>query len=345
MSAPKHILVFRFSSLGDIAMTVPVIKLLLQQHPQVEVTFVSVAFVQPLFNNIERLRFYAADIRGKYKGVAGLYRLYKELNCQFKIDAVADLHNVLRTQVLRVYFFATGKKIVVIDKGREEKKKLTRGHNKVLKPLKSTFQRYADVFAALDLPITLNIEIGIIIPQHKNALLNEYKQQGYKLIGIAPFAQYSEKTYPANKMQQVIQLLAKHKDVKIFLFGGKSDVPALQQLETINRDKIQSLAGAMPLAEELDAVAQLDIMVSMDSANMHLASLFGIPVISVWGGTHPYLGFYGWGQPLSNAVQVELDCRPSSVFGNKPCPRGDLACMNRIAPLMIYNKICEVLSL
>jgi ADP-heptose:LPS heptosyltransferase len=344
LSASRHILVFRFSSLGDIAMTVPVIKLLLQQHPEIKVTFVSVPFVQPLFGNIERLHFYAADIRGKHKGIAGLYRLYKELKSRFKIDAIADLHNVLRTQVLRLFFSAKGKKIAVIDKGRAEKKKLTRRHHKILKPLKSTFRRYADVFTELGLPVKLNIEQGIISKQ-KSALFNNYRQQGYKLIGIAPFAQYNEKTYPAAKMQQVIQLLTKHNDVKIFLFGGKNDISALQTLEAINKEKIQSLAGAMPFTEELNVIAQLDVMVSMDSANMHLASVFGVPVVSIWGGTHPYLGFNGWGQPLSNAVQVELACRPSSVFGNKPCPRGDLACMVRIAPLMVYNKICEVLPL
>jgi ADP-heptose:LPS heptosyltransferase len=344
LSAQKHILTFRFSSLGDIAMTVPVIRLLLQQNPQVELTFVSVAFVKPLFNNIERLHFYTADIKGKHKGVVGLYRLYKELRNLFTIDAVADLHNVLRTQLLRVFFSTAGKRIAVIDKGREEKKKLTRQQNKILKPLKSTFERYSDVFAALGLPVILKVDQGIATPQQKSALVSNYKQQGYKLAGIAPFAQYSEKTYPANKMQQVIQLLVKHDNIKIFLFGGKNDVAALQQFTDINKDKIQSLAGVMSFTEELDAIAQLDVMISMDSANMHLASVYGVPVVSIWGGTHPYLGFYGWGQPISNAIQVELDCRPSSVFGNKRCPRGDLACMERIAPLMIYNKICNVLK-
>jgi ADP-heptose:LPS heptosyltransferase len=345
LSAQRHILVFRSSSLGDIAMTVPVIRLLLQQNPQVELTFVSVAFIKPLFINIERLHFYTADIKGKHKGVAGLYRLYKELSNKVTIDAIADLHNVLRTQVLRVFFSATGKRIAVIDKGRNEKKKLTRQQNKILKPLKTTFERYADVFAALGLPINLNIEQGIAIPQQKNALLSNYKQQGYKLIGIAPFAQYSEKTYPANKMQQVIQLLVKHENVRILLFGSKDELAALQQFADIDRDKVQSLAGMMSFAEELNAIAQLEVMVSMDSANMHLASLYGVQVVSIWGGTHPYLGFYGWGQPLSNAVQVQLDCRPSSVFGNKRCPRGDLACMEHIAPLMVYNKICNVIQL
>jgi ADP-heptose:LPS heptosyltransferase len=346
LNVPKHILILRFSSLGDIAMTVPVIKLLLQQYPQIEVTFVSVAFVEPLFSNMERLHFYAADIRGKHRGIAGLYRLYKALSNSIKIDAIADLHNVLRTGMLRIFFSATGKKMAVINKDREEKRKLTRAHNKTLKPLKSTFQRYADVFQALGLPVDLHVGKGIIpVISNTGSLLNKYKQRGCKLIGIAPFAQYNEKTYPAGKMQQVIQLLAKHNEVQIFLFGGKNDVRALAQFEAIDKDKIQSLAGVMPFAKELNAITQLDVMLSMDSANMHLASMYGVPVVSIWGGTHPYLGFYGWGQPLSNAVQVELDCRPSSVFGNKECPRGDLACMERISPLLVYNKICELLKL
>ena len=84
-------------------------------------------------------------------------------------------------------------------------------------------------------------------------------------------------------------------------------------------------------------------MVSMDSANMHLASLYGVPVVSIWGGTHPYLGFYGWGQQMENAVQVDLDCRPSSVFGNKPCPR-NMECMNLVSPIMVYDKIIQQLN-
>lgn len=344
MSTPKHILVFRFSSLGDIAMTVPVVKLLLQQYPHVHITFVSVAFVKPLFDNIDRLQFYAADIRGKHNGIVGLYRLYRDLRNRYSIDAIADLHNVIRTQVLRFYFAASGLKIKIIDKGRAEKKQLTRPHNKIIKPLKSNFQRYADVFAALGFPIVLQQAQGTAVALQKNAALDKLKQHGFQLVGIAPFAQYTEKTYPATKMQQVIQLLARNDRIKIFLFGGKSDAAALAQFVEVDNHKVQSLAGCMSFAEELQAIAQLDVMVSMDSANMHLASLFGVPVVSVWGGTHPYLGFYGWGQPLSNAVQVELDCRPSSVFGNKVCPRGDLACMNRIAPLMVYDKICAVLN-
>lgn len=77
------------------------------------------------------------------------------------------------------------------------------------------------------------------------------------------------------------------------------------------------------LREELILMSNLDVMVSMDSANMHLASLTGTPVVSVWGATHPYAGFLGCNQKEENAVQVSMPCRPCSIFGNKPCQRGD----------------------
>ena len=100
----------------------------------------------------------------------------------------------------------------------------------------------------------------------------------------------------------------------------------------------------MDFEKELDLISGLDLMLSMDSANMHLASLFGVPVVSIWGATHPYAGFYGWGQKPSNAVQVELYCRPCSVFGNKPGYRGDLLCLTSISPVTVYEKIMQNLS-
>ncbi len=341
MAEHRHLLVFRFSSLGDVAMTVPVIKLLLKQHPALEVTVVSTQFVQPLFNEIERLHFYAADLKGRHKGLAGLFRLYRELKSLHRFDAIADLHNVLRTKILRSFFSFSGKPIVAIDKGRKEKKELTRQHNKKLRPLKSAFQRYADVFELLDLPVQLKTEGGI--SKKFVTDLSNLKYEGYSLIGMAPFALHIEKIYPAEKMREVIRLVSQHSKFKIFLFGGKDEATVLEQWQK-EIPNVEAMAGKMSFEKELQLMSQLDLMLSMDSANMHLASLYGVPVISIWGGTHPYLGFYGWGQSLENAIQVDLECRPSSVFGNKPCPRGDMACMNLISPIVIYEKVIQQLN-
>ncbi len=77
----------------------------------------------------------------------------------------------------------------------------------------------------------------------------------------------------------------------------------------------------------------------MDSANMHLAALAGTPTVSVWGATHPYCGFRGWRQKEELTVQLPMDCRPCSVFGNKPCLRGDYLCLAAIKPELILNKV------
>ncbi len=333
---PSHIVVFRFSALGDVAMTVPVLKCLLHQHPQLQVTVVSVPFVQPIFEGIDRLSFYGVDIKKEYKGVGGIWRLAKKIKADIGFDAIADLHNVLRTKLLR--FFLPSFKKAVIDKGRKEKAELTRPANKNLHPLKTTFQRYADVFHKLGFPITLDIALGIkqkttvntsgfVFPIHK------------KLIGIAPFAKHNAKMYPLQEMEKVVQLLSANEQIQVVLIGSKQEAAILQGWAN-KYENIINIAGKYNLQQELQIIAGLNVLLSMDSANMHLASLVGVPVVSLWGGTHPWLGFYGWGQPYENALQENLPCRPSSVFGNKPCPvHGEAGCMQGISPNQVAEKL------
>ena len=111
--------------------------------------------------------------------------------------------------------------------------------------------------------------------------------------------------------------------------------------------------GLAPTLTASDLLAQLhaplpcpvipEDIFCMDSSNMHIASMVGIPVVSIWGATHPYAGFMGWKQNESNAIQVDLPCRPCSIFGNKPCFRNDYACLQSITPKMIVEHIEEVL--
>ncbi|MDB5197774.1 MAG: hypothetical protein JWP88_2145 [Flaviaesturariibacter sp.] len=309
-------------------MTVPVIRLLLEQHPQLQITYVSTAFVKPLFQDIERVQFHVIDPKGAHNGIAGLYRLKRELQ-PISVDAIADLHNVLRTKLLRGLFLF--KKSAVIDKGRKEKAELTRVKGKILRPLKTTFQRYADVFAELGLPV--RFETNIITTRQPHKPLQ---------IGIAPFAKHVEKSYPLEQMKEVVRMLNAEGAYQILLFGGKEEAGVLAEWEA-EFTQVESQAGKVSFADELGLIQQLDVMVSMDSANMHLASLFNVPVVSIWGSTHPYAGFFGWGQDPQNIVQVDLYCRPCSVFGNRKCYRGDLACLLSINPVTIYDRIMQVL--
>ena len=340
MSTPQHILVIRFSALGDVAMTVPVLQLALQQNPQLQVTVVSNAFCAPLFAGLERCQFHPAHLKTVHQGAAGIYTLYRELRRKYQFDAIADLHGVLRSTLLRSLFALSGHPTQVIDKGRADKKALTRRKHKTYRQLTSTFERYADVLRKLKIPVTLSAQHPVY---HPPSLPPSLQPAPFNIIGIAPFAQHSGKMYPVEKMKALVRMLAAQ--YTVWLFGGGKEESAMLQQWSAEIQGVRNLAGQFSFSEELAAISHLSVMVSMDSANMHLASLYGVPVVSIWGATHPFAGFYGWGQSPENIVSVELSCRPCSVFGNQPCWRGDHACMEQIEPGQIVMQVEKALKL
>jgi len=341
---PKHILVIRLSAIGDVAMTVPVLQQLLQQNPGVQITVLTQKFLAPLFEPLERTTVYTIETKGKHKGIKGLYKLYRELKKQNRFDAIADLHNVLRSKVISFLFKTAGIKTVSIDKGRKEKKQITAKENKQLVQLKTSFQRYADVFNSLGLPLKLNTSQYPFSKPTLPATAVSLFTQSKKNICIAPFAKHEEKMYPVTRMKAMVKKLWENKRYQVFLLGGgKNEITILNDWEK-EFPGIINLAGKFSFKEELAVISNMDVMVSMDSANMHLASLFGVTVVSVWGATHPFTGFYGWAQPAENAVQIGLYCRPCSVFGNKPCYRGDHACMEQLPEEKIMEKILSIVA-
>lgn len=338
----KRILVLRFSALGDVAMTVPVIWSFLEKYPDHELWFVSRPFAGDLVAPLPRVNFIPVDLKQRHKGLPGLFRLFRELKSRGPWDAVIDLHSVLRTHVLTSLFAVTGTKVAKIDKGRDEKKKLIRKENKVFKPLPSTVDRYRQTFDRAGFPFELQKFPGEKI-YGKDSLDSQSPplgDLGGPLIGIAPFAKHQWKMWPEDRMKQLMQMLDQ-KGYKIILFGGPGEEQEKLEDWAAKLKNARTFAGQLSMAEELKLICRLSVMVSMDSANMHLAGLAGTRVVSIWGATHPYAGFYGYGQSMDDAVQITLPCRPCSVFGNKPCHRGDFACMMSVTPERVYNKIIK----
>lgn len=323
-------------------MTIPVMKQVLDENPDVSIVFVSNKNWGALCAGIPRLTFFPADVKEAHKGVGGLYQLFRSIRKAHRIAAVADLHNVLRSKIVRTFFRLSGTPVAAIDKGRAGKKALTRKDNKVLEQLTTTIERYAIVFRQLGLRCEMENKPVFSARQLPLGLA---PAEGEKWIGIAPFATYREKMYPLSKMEEVMGVLSATQGHRILLFGGgKQEVNLLEPLAA-KYPQVVMIAGRYSLQEELAIISRLDTMISMDSANMHLASLFGVPVISVWGATHPFAGFMGYAQTMENAVQIDdLDCRPCSVFGNKPCFREDYACMEWIKPTQIAEKVMHVLN-
>lgn len=345
----QHLLVIRFSSMGDVAMVVPVVCSLSRQYPNLRITVLSQPFAKPLFENLaNNINFMAADVKKEYKGVKGLNCLYRRLIAK-QFTAIADLHDVLRSQYLRIRFNMAGFKVAHINKHRAGKRRLVDTNNKQLVQQPTSFQNYADVFARLGYPINLDFK-SIFPPTGGNlrllpAELNS-KRPFQQWIGIAPFAAHQGKVYPLSMMHKVIQtLISKHPSCRIFLFGSGNTEK--QQINKLCQDfpvcvNVPSLLKG--LNQELILMSHLDVMISMDSANMHLASLTATPVVSIWGATHPYAGFMGWNQKMQNAVQINLNCRPCSIFGNKSCMRGDYACLKNISPEMVIEHVENVLK-
>ena len=321
MSNPiQHIAVIRLSAMGDVAMIVPVIRAFVEQNPNVKITVVSRPFFKPFFNGIPNVNFFAVDVKGRHKGLKGLLKLHSDLK-QLNIDAVADLHNVLRSQILRILFALSGKKVAYTDKGRADKKALTRAENKIFKPIKSMVERHVDTFNELGFSINLS---SSKFPQKVNLAEDILKITGEKItqkwIGIAPFAQYDSKVYPQDLMEKVIEELASDTTNKIFLFGGgNKEIEILNSFSDCNQNVI-NVAGKLKLQQELDLISNFDVMLSMDSGNSHMAAMLGIKVITLWGATHPFAGFAPFNQPFENCLvsdREKFPLLPTSVYGNK----------------------------
>ena len=402
--------------MGDVAMTVPVVKSLAQQYPDLRITVLSKPFARTLFDGLApNVSFMGADIKGEYHGIKGLNALYRRLTAK-NFTAIADLHSILRSSYLRMRFNFDRYRVAHIDKHRAMRRALTATNNKQLVQLPTPFEGYADVLAQLGYPVNINFtsifppeggDLKLIAPfingkskgeeekklserekaireetvcegaeakilseekegkreeakilsegaegkREEEKVLSEkeeeevkaesLKPRGEKWIGIAPFAAHKGKIYPLEKMERVIELLLEREpNCRIFLFGGGAEErELLTQWESRHDRCTCALLGS--LYNELVLMSHLDTMVSMDSANMHLASLTGTRVVSVWGATHPFAGFMGWNQSSADAVQTTLPCRPCSIFGNKPCLHGDYPCLNSITPEEIVERVLK----
>ena len=264
-------------------MTIPVIRIVLKQYPRIKISILTKPVFLELFREFEKVNLIPAEIKGRHRGLIGIFRLRNELK-ELNIDAVIDLHNVLRTNFLK---FLWGRNFHQIDKGRKQKTSLIKG--RFFKQIKMTHQRYLDVFNK----INMNISISKPVFPKKSSLEKHNKKviidSNKKLIGIAPFAKHEAKTYSFEKMKKIIEYVSE--EHIILLFGGGEIEGKLLGKISKNNKNVFSLVNGFSLSDQMDFMSNLDLMLSMDSANGHLAAMYGIKVITIWGVTHPYAGF------------------------------------------------------
>jgi ADP-heptose:LPS heptosyltransferase len=349
----KQLLVIRFSAMGDVALLLPVLEAVLKAHPQTHIMLLTRKRFFPFFSHLPAITLYEADLEGRHKGLKGMWTLFQELRREYRFDAIIDQHQNLRSGFLGWLFNLTSVPVFTLYKGRREKQMLTRSKNKRITQLPHAAERYLQTFGRAGYKAEtgpspyFGATVSVEELLRKAGVVSKVQEKS-PWIGLAPFAQHAQKMWPFENMAPFLELLyERYPEAKVFLMGGgQSEV---EQLEELSQKFPQAIlvAGKTSLSTELALISHFDLMVCMDSSNMHLAALSGIPVLSIWGATHPYAGFGPWQQDETHVLQVpteELTCRPCSVFGNKPCMRGDLACLNRITPQMVMQRTESLLK-
>lgn len=336
-------LVIRASAFGDVILTLPVLKGMTEKYPDIELLVLTRKNFQPLFGALQNLKFFFPDFNKRHSGLTGIIRMYKDLVKTGPFDHVIDLHDVLRSKILRLLFRLRGIPVSVIDKGRKEKKMLIKGRHK--NKLKHSVERYRDTFAEAGFHPDIYDGPWILPSQSLTEAVTE--KAGLKAglnIGVAPFAKHPLKIWPEEYMISLLGRIYEKCHPVFWLFGGSEELPRLISLAE-NIPGAVCVPGRFSLDEELALVSRLDFMISMDSANMHIAAITGRKVISLWGATDPLAGFGAWMQPDDFAVRIsvnELTCRPCTIYGKGKCKRGDFACMRWLTPETVYKRLTEL---
>ena len=327
---PRHLLVIRTSAMGDVAMLPHALRALKEAYPEVKVTVATKSLFHPFFEGVD-VDFLDIETRRTHRGIRGAIRFAREA-AELKIDAVADMHNVLRSKMVRAALHLRWIPVSVIHKGRIEKyMRLGRGSEGV-KPLKHTVIRYCDVFRRL------GFDFPDPRPAEKRPRPNPMGEKRGVWIGFAPFSAQPGKTYPEKLSAEAVRLLSGRFDRVFVHSGGGEEAEFARRMEALYPN-VTALYGKIKLGDEMNLISNLDCVVSMDSLVMHLASLMATPTVSVWGATHPGLGFLGYGFGQEGVLQTDFACRPCSVYGKKPCKYGDYRCIWSIEPQMILDRV------
>ena len=337
-------LVMRLSALGDVAMTIPVLYPVCRDNPDTHFVMLTKKWPASMFHDRpDNLTVVGIETK-EHKGLLGLMKLARKLRKEYDIDAVADLHNVLRSRIISMYMKLHSLPVARLDKERSHRKALI--HHRTKEPVTPTIDRYRNVFEQLGLKSGsrfTRLFDGKSLPESP---LVPAKEPGQRWIAVSPFSAHDGKVYPIELMEQVVHLLCQHENYRIFLMGGgKAEKIALRKIVRNNNKRVISMAEIKHgFLDEYALLGKCDVMLTMDSANMHLASLMGLKSVTIWGATAPSCGFQGYGQDGSHDIQLDMPCRPCSIYGERDCRYDDYRCLTGIKPELIVKRVEDVVK-
>ena len=333
MEPPSYI-VLRFSALGDVALSLPFLYQAAYCYPDRRFTFVTTPFHSHiLLDPPPNVRVVTFDTRHQ-GGFKGCIQLAHRLHKLEPMATILDLHDVLRTRIISSTLKVLGHTVYTIRKPRRERARL------VQRPPKDQVPRELYVPPMTQVYCEVYRRCGLTKVQEGFSPFLDSSAKRSPILGIAPYAKHPSKVLPTERLRELITLIHRYfPHYTILLYSAPGE--ERQRSEALSNEfpGFVSCTRASSITEELREISTLSAMISMDSANQHLAAWMGTPVVSIWGATHPAAGFIPWHGSEEDCLGIPLPCRPCSIYGQKPCHRGDLACMYRLKLSKVIDRL------
>ena len=340
----RNVLVIRLSVLGNVAMTIPVLYPVCKANPDTRFIMLTKRWPASMFHDRPaNLKVVDFDVKENHSGLFGLLKFAARIYKLYDIDAVADLHNVSGTKIIDAYLRFKGALVARLDREKSKRKALVT--HKTDEPVTPIHERYRNVFKQLGFEAPDNFTrlyegrewpVTPIVPK---------KEEGQRWIAISPFSSHRQKAYPLEQMEKVIAELSKRENYWIFLMGGgKTEKIALRAIARKYKNVVSMAEIKHKFIDEYALLGKCDLMLTMESANMHLASLVDLQAITVWGPTSPACGYLGYNQMDEDDIQLDMPCRPCSITGDKPCKFGDFRCLKDIPPERIAKHVIDAVE-
>lgn len=333
----KTYIILRLSSLSNVAMLAPVVAELSKANPNDTFVVVALKPLADLFHGLRNVRYHEVEHEVEYGH--GLRKLFRQIMA-YQPTQVFDLQDDWRTRVLRLLLWLHKVPVSTIYSGRREHIALIRAGYEQSSPLKPEVERYADTFTAGGLMVTGEEWLVPVNPVGKAKVEQVFGKKQGRWIGIAPFAKHQSNMLPYKTMKEVIAYYAEQPDTHIFLFGaGHIEAEMCRQWASLWAN-VESVTNQLALDGELELMRQIDGVLCMDSANQHLAALVGCKTLSVWCGTHTYMGF-ATRSKANRILSLPVSCRPCTVHGTDRCMYRNFACKALMPEMIIeqFNKL------
>jgi heptosyltransferase-2 len=309
------ILVIRFSSIGDIVLTFPILRCIKEQIPNCEI---HVATKKPFSDLIGA----SGSVNQCHLLNESLFELMNRLKAE-KFDAVIDLHNNLRSRVLCAYLGV--KKTYHFRKLNFLKWMFVQFKINRLPEL-HVVDRYFEAVSKIG--VSNDGKNNQFILEKELDIKNEFNLESGNYISVAIGAKLETKQIPLEKLKAIVSKI----ELPVVLVGGKDDILKANQLIRLLPEKqIVNVCGKYSILESASILKKSKLLLTGDTGLMHIASCFGIPIFIIWGNTTPSFGMSAYNPErksfIHNFEVKNLSCRPCSKIGFEQCPKGHFNCM------------------